>query len=110
MINLNLKNIILKKDFSPVKMGISETELTKYLAKPDDIYDDNFGSVIYFYGGYEFAFFDNELHYFQNENINNGWIEFENKYFKIDTWLFKNNKKISIENFIYELEKEKIIP
>ncbi len=108
MITLNLKNIVLKKDFSPVKMGISATELTKHLGKPDNIYDNNFGSVIYFYGGYEFAFFDNKLHYFQNDNISHNWIEFENKHFKMDTWLFKNSTKISLKNFICELEKENI--
>ncbi len=108
MITLNLKNIVLKKDFTPIKMGISEVELTKYLGKPNDIYDNKFGSVIYFYGGYEFAFYDNQLHYFQNESINDGWIEFENTYFKIDAWLLKQNNKLILEEFIDELNKEEI--
>ncbi len=108
MIILSLKNIVLKKDFSPIKMGISEVELTKYLGKPDDIYNNNLGTVTYFYGGYEFAFFDNQLHYFQNDSINDGWMEFENKYFKIDTWLLKNSHNIMLEEFIEELNKENI--
>ncbi len=111
MTTLSLKDIILKKDFSFIKMGMSVNQVIEILGKPEpnNIFDDNFGTVILFYGGYEFAFFDNKLHYFQNDNIIHDWIEFENKYFKIDTWLFKNNKKILLENFINVLKKENVV-
>lgn len=109
MLILNLKDIILKKDFSTIKMDMSINEVTQILGKPNDISDDGFGSIILFYGGYEFAFFDNKLHYFQNDNIIHDWIEFKNRYFKIDTWLFKKNKRVLLENFINVLKRENVL-
>ncbi len=109
MLVLSLKNIILKKDFSPVKMGMTENKVTKLLGKPskNNRHDDGYGLVMINYGGYEFAFFNDELWLFQNDGLSVGCLEFENKHFKIDTWIF-GEKSIYLDDFLNELKKENV--
>ncbi len=111
MIELKLRNIIIENNFTPLSMGMSEKELTNLLGNPTSRFDNGYGSVVVAYGGYEFAFFDDKLHYFQNDNFKESyidWVKFENDHFKIDTWLIKEHDNLSIERFIEELKFEKI--
>jgi len=56
-------------DFSPIQIGQSESEIIKVLGEPTDRLNSGTGSTILSYGGYEFGLWDNELHYFQNDNL-----------------------------------------
>lgn len=114
MIELNLKDILLNVDFSPIYMGQMENDVIKLLGKPENRHDTGTGSVLFSYGGYEFYFFDNELHYFQNDNLKAGYsnhrdcILYQNSYFKINPWLVSPNKDISVKEVISLLEKERV--
>ena len=114
MIELNLKRIILNVDFSPIEIGQSEREIIRILGIPTGRLNGETGSTILSYGGYEFGLWDNELHYFQNDNLkyqylnHSDWILFENKNFKINTWFIAPNKDISMKEVILLLEKEQV--
>ena len=114
MIELNLKNIILNVDFSPIYMGQPESEIVKILGKPTDRLSSGTGSTILSYGGYEFGLWDNELHYFQNDNLRYQYLNhtdgvlFKNNHFKINTWFITPNKDISMKEVILLLEKEQV--
>ena len=113
MIELNLKDIVLNVDFSPIYMGQTESEVVKILGEPEGRNDTGTGSVLFSYGGYEFYFFDNELHYFQNDNLkancvnHTDWILYQNNHFKINPWFVSPNKDISMKEVISLLKKEK---
>ena len=115
MIELNLKDIVFTADFSPVQMGQTENEVAKILGEPPcgrDVYEH--GSVIFYYSGYEFHFFDDELHYFQNDSLkydkpnHDGCISFQNSHFKFHPGFVIPNKDISMKEVISLLQNEKI--
>lgn len=112
MIELNLKNIILNADFSPLEMGYSESDVVRILGDPDDRYDNGKGSVLYVYGWYELFFFDGLLHYFQNDHVkadcsnHADGILYENENFTINPWFLKPDHDISLKEVIALLENE----
>jgi hypothetical protein len=109
MIELNLKNIILEADFSPIYMGQNEREVVQILGEPVNRYDNGIGSVLFSYSGYELHFFDDILHYFQNDNLKQvDGVLFQNKYFKMNTWFLKPNVEFSMKEVISILEKERV--
>ena len=114
MITLDLKDIILQADFSPVYMGQSEQEVVRALGKPAHRNDNRFGSIWLNYGCYEFSFFDNALHYFQNDHLkadcvnHADLISYENKHFSINPWFLKPNEDISMKNAIALLEDQQV--
>lgn len=114
MIELNLKNIVFTADFSPVQMGQTVKEVVKILGEPINRSDDGTGSILFSYGGYEFYFFNDKLHYFQNDNLKNDkgnhldYISFQNDNFKFHSGFVSPNKDISLKEVISLLKNEKI--
>ena len=114
MIELNLKDIVFTADFSPIKMGQTVKEVIKILGDPVNSSDDGNGSILFSYGGYELYFFDDKLHYFQNDNLKNDkrnhldCISFQNDNFKFHSGFVIPNKDISLREVISLLENEKI--
>lgn len=113
MKTLSLKNIILHADFSPIQMGFTEEQVCTVLGQPENRGDMGSGSVIYQYGWYEFFFFDNALHYFQNDHVkadcsnHDEMLIYQNGHFEIDSWFLKANQDISLKEVISILKKEK---
>lgn len=113
MKTLSLKNIILHGDFFPIQMGATEEQVSKILGKPDDRTDFGSGSIIYNYGWYEFFFFENALHYFQNDHVkadcsnHDEMIMYQNEFFEVDHWFLKAFQDIRLKEMIAFLKKEK---
>ena len=90
MIIIDLKNIVFKADFYPIQMGQSVSSLIKILGQPINQRIDDYGFALLSYGGYEFHFFDDQLHFFQNDNLKYDksnhldCIAFQNEYFQIN--------------------------
>ena len=114
MITLDLKDIILQADFSPIYMGQTEKEVVQILGKPGHRHDDGFGSIMFCYGCYEFYFFDDALHYFQNDHLkadcgnHADLIAYENTHFRINPWFLKSNQDIPMKQIIALLEGEQV--
>ena len=114
MIELNLNNIVFRANFAPINMGQTEKEVVKILGKPLNRYDNGVGSVLISYSGYEFHFFDDALHYFQNDNLkydkvnHADCISFQNSQFKLNPGFVMPNNDISMKEVISLLKNERI--
>ena len=114
MINLDLKNIILDGDLSPIEMGQSEDQVIQILGEPDENRSMGSGITIITYSGYQFHFFDNKLICFMNDYLKADStshaedISFKNQFFKIDTWFLTPNKNTSMKDVISLFKEEDI--
>lgn len=113
MTELNLKDIVLNADFSPIYMGQTESEVVTILGPPGDRADQGNGIVLFSYGSYELAFFDNSLHLFQNDHLKvecvyNDNCLYQNSHFAINPWIVSPHQNISMREVISILEQENV--
>jgi hypothetical protein len=133
MLTLDLKKIVLHLDFGPLRMGSGDgekelqlqpdgssiamnrgstfKEVVEHLGPPSDHWDDENGIVTIIYGWYEFFFFDDELHYFQNDHLkfdcanHDEMIEFQNEHFTVDQWFLAVNRDFTLREIVALLEE-----
>ena len=85
MITISLKDFILSAKFGSVKMGWNLQKVIEILGKPVSETDYGTGSYGISYSGYQLFFFDDELHYIQNDHLKadcinqDEWIDFKNE-------------------------------
>lgn len=131
MLVLDLKKIILNADFGPLRMGSGDAEkavgenqtfdpnlgssfeeVEAILGPPNSKQDNQAGSLLVHYDWYEFFFFDDELHYFQNDHLkadcanHNEMFEFENDKFKFDSWFLEADRDFTLREVVAMLEAE----
>ena len=114
-LEINLKHILTKSRFGPVKIGMTRNEVKKLLGKPTSIHtDDYMGFINFYYNWYEIAFFnfwDDSGKYkvaaFQNDSFSaiNGF-KFKNRKIKVNTWILKYG--LTLKEACQQIDKKKM--
>ena len=105
-INIDLLTFIKTGKFDYIKLGQTKEWIIENFPDPDDTYQDNYNSPIWFYGNIEFHFHEDEKLFL----IYSDYIDTLDgrQSLRLQKWIFDEPDKLTLDNVIRHLTKERV--